>query len=55
VSRSRRRIVGKPELIIRFFSWANLNAAGHTKKVVTMSLAFVFQCVGNVSLGRGVP
>jgi hypothetical protein len=25
-----------------------LNAAGHTKKVVTMSLAFVFQCVGNI-------
>ncbi|GHJ88991.1 hypothetical protein NliqN6_5393 [Naganishia liquefaciens] len=30
------------------YSWANLNAAGHTKKVVTMSLAFVFQCVGNI-------
>ncbi|KAJ9092801.1 hypothetical protein QFC21_006677 [Naganishia friedmannii] len=30
------------------YSWANLNAAGHTKKVVTMSVAFVFQCVGNI-------
>ncbi|KAI5449361.1 hypothetical protein NCC49_004766 [Naganishia albida] len=30
------------------YSWANLNAAGHTKKVVTMAVAFVFQCVGNI-------
>ncbi|RSH92558.1 hypothetical protein EHS25_008003 [Saitozyma podzolica] len=30
------------------YSWANLNAAGTTKRVVTTATMFVFQCVGNV-------
>nr|XP_018259407.1 allantoate transporter [Kwoniella dejecticola CBS 10117]OBR81565.1 allantoate transporter [Kwoniella dejecticola CBS 10117] len=30
------------------YSWANLNAAGTTKRVVTFSTMFVFQCVGNI-------
>ncbi|TXT04298.1 hypothetical protein VHUM_04185 [Vanrija humicola] len=30
------------------FSWANLNAAGTTKRVVTTATMFVFQCAGNV-------
>jgi hypothetical protein len=30
------------------YSWANLNAAGHTKKVCTTAVMFVFQCVGNI-------
>jgi hypothetical protein len=31
------------------YTWANLNAAGSTKRVVTTAIMFVFQCVGNVS------
>lgn len=30
------------------FSWANLNAAGSTKRVVTTATMFVFQCAGNI-------
>ncbi|WRT69284.1 uncharacterized protein IL334_006268 [Kwoniella shivajii] len=30
------------------YSWANLNAAGTTKRVVTFSTMFVFQCAGNI-------
>ncbi|KAI5449351.1 hypothetical protein NCC49_004756 [Naganishia albida] len=29
-------------------SWGNLNAAGHTKRVVTTSISFVFSCIGNI-------
>ncbi|KAM0749084.1 MFS general substrate transporter [Meredithblackwellia eburnea MCA 4105] len=31
------------------YSWSNLNAAGHTKKVTTTAMLFVAQCVGNVA------
>lgn len=31
------------------YSWANLNASGSTKRVVTTATMFVFQCAGNVS------
>jgi len=31
------------------FSWANLNAAGSTKRVVTTATMFVFQCAGNIA------
>ncbi|KAK8869495.1 hypothetical protein IAR55_000060 [Kwoniella newhampshirensis] len=30
------------------YSWANLNAAGTTKRVVVFATMFVFQCAGNV-------
>ncbi|KIM81601.1 hypothetical protein PILCRDRAFT_821381 [Piloderma croceum F 1598] len=30
------------------YSWSNLNAAGHTKKVTTTAVLFVAQCVGNI-------
>ncbi|OCF32432.1 allantoate transporter [Kwoniella heveanensis BCC8398] len=30
------------------YSWANLNAAGTTKRVVTFATMFVFQCAGNI-------
>ncbi|WVR08865.1 hypothetical protein IAU60_005924 [Kwoniella sp. DSM 27419] len=30
------------------YSWANLNAAGTTKRVTTISTLFVFQCAGNI-------
>ncbi|WVW79588.1 hypothetical protein I302_101557 [Kwoniella bestiolae CBS 10118] len=30
------------------YSWANLSAAGTTKRVVTFSTMFVFQCTGNI-------
>lgn len=36
-----------PESLL--YSWANLNAAGSTKRVVTTATMFVFQCAGNVS------
>lgn len=31
------------------YSWAGLNAAGTTKRVVVFATMFVFQCAGNVS------
>jgi hypothetical protein len=31
------------------YSWANLNAAGTTKRVVTTAALFMGQCIGNVS------
>lgn len=30
------------------YAWANVNAAGTTKRVVTTATLFVAQCVGNV-------
>lgn len=30
------------------YSWANLNAASHTKKITTTAVLFVAQCVGNI-------
>lgn len=30
------------------YSWANLNAAGSTKRVTTTAIMFVFQCAGNI-------
>lgn len=32
------------------YSWAGLNAAGTTKRVVVFATMFVFQCAGNVSI-----
>ncbi|EJU03257.1 MFS general substrate transporter [Dacryopinax primogenitus] len=30
------------------YSWSNLNAAGHTKKVTNTAVLFIAQCVGNI-------
>ncbi|KZT60604.1 MFS general substrate transporter [Calocera cornea HHB12733] len=30
------------------YSWSNLNASGHTKKVTTTAILFIAQCVGNI-------
>jgi len=37
-----------PALQPLLYSWANLNAAGTTKRVVTTACLFVGQCVGNI-------